>query len=303
MLAQLHRQLLDFLRPLTCDSLRNSVTPPEGRARGETFSLYSQRAERKYLNRAERERALRALNSLALDRPLFAQLLAWTGGRVSEVLALTACTFQLDEGIVSIVTLKQRKVSVREVPLPPSLMDALNEFFDLRRLQQGSGSLLRLWPFCRMTAWRFVKEAMKRAKVAGPQACPKGFRHGFGVYSLQAGVPVTLVQRWMGHSWLTTTSIYLDVSGPEEMSFARRFWSTNDASSHVHGRAQIPSNCCGCCHRSQPPHRPVRPRAITAGARKRCGLDVSATAKMRVWEESHQRQQALRDQPASQRAL
>lgn len=174
MLAQLHRQLLDFLRPLTCDSLRNSVTPPEGRARGETFSLYSQRAERKYLNRAERERALRALNSLALDRPLFAQLLAWTGGRVSEVLALTACTFQLDEGIVSIVTLKQRKVSVREVPLPPSLMDALNEFFDLRRLQQGSGSLLRLWPFCRMTAWRFVKEAMKPRQGGGSASMPEG---------------------------------------------------------------------------------------------------------------------------------
>jgi hypothetical protein len=40
----------------------------------------------------------------------------------------------------------------------------------------------------------------------------------------QAGIPVTLLQRWLGHARLTTTAIYLEVSGPEERAIAARFW-------------------------------------------------------------------------------
>ncbi len=155
---------------------------------------------------------------------LFALVLAWTGARVSEVLALNSSSFQIDSGVVTIVTLKRRKHSVREIPLPPGLMRSLNHFFSLRSLQQESNGPQRLWTFCRMTAWRIVKRVMRLARIAGPHACPRGFRHGFGVGSLQSGVPITLVQRWMGHARLSTTSIYLNVSGPEERAFAKRFW-------------------------------------------------------------------------------
>jgi len=34
-----------------------------------------------------------------------------------------------------------------------------------------------------------------------------------------------LVQRWLGHASLRTTSIYGDVMGPEERAFAERMWS------------------------------------------------------------------------------
>jgi len=57
----------------------------------------------------------------------------------------------------------------------------------------------------------------------GAQACPRGLRHGFGVAALQSAVPLHLIQRWMGHTRLST-AIYLDVCGPEEIAFARRFW-------------------------------------------------------------------------------
>ena len=104
-------------------------------------------------------------------------------------------------------------------------MTALDRFFALGRLQwDETGAPQRLWRFCRMTAWRTVKLVMKLAGIAGPHACPKGLRHGFGVGALQSGVPVTLVQRWMGHARLSTTSIYLDVSGPDEIAFAALFW-------------------------------------------------------------------------------
>ena len=159
------------------------------------------------------------------DRWLFALVLAWTGARVSEVLALTPASFQIDTGVVVIVTLKRRKFAVREVPIPPPLMKRLDRCFALRRLQQGEHSAQqRLWPWHRATAWRLIKHVMLVAGVCGRQACPRGLRHGLGVGALQSGVPLHLIQRWMGHALLTTTAIYMNVCGSEEIGFARHFW-------------------------------------------------------------------------------
>ena len=77
----------------------------------------------------------------------------------------------------------------------------------------------------RVTAWRFVKEAMLEAGIVGRPACPRGLRHGFGVGTLQASVPINLVQKWMGHARISTTAIYADASGDEEAEFAARFWN------------------------------------------------------------------------------
>jgi integrase/recombinase XerD len=53
---------------------------------------------------------------------------------------------------------------------------------------------------------------------------PKGLRHGFGVAAVSAGIPLNLVQKWLGHAQLTTTAIYADAVGEEEQSIAARMW-------------------------------------------------------------------------------
>ena len=58
----------------------------------------------------------------------------------------------------------------------------------------------------------------------GPHASPKGLRHGFGVAAVSAGIPLNLVQKWLGHAQLTTTAIYADAVGEEEQSIAARMW-------------------------------------------------------------------------------
>jgi integrase len=205
--------------------MRKSVTARAGGWNDGGLSLYGAGGARKYLNHSERTRVLAAMARLEARQSLFALVLAWTGARVSEVLALTPRSFQVEGGVVTIVTLKRRRLSVREVPIPPGLMQALNRVFGLRRMQRDEQSANgRLWAFCRMTAWRIITRAMRIAGINGPQACPKGLRHAFGVSSLHAGVPVTLVSKWMGHARLSTTAIYLDLCGPEEQAFARRFW-------------------------------------------------------------------------------
>jgi integrase len=69
------------------------------------------------LENAERSRVLAEMTKLPKDQALFALTLAWTGARVSEVLALTAASFQIESGIVAIQTLKRRRHIVREVPI------------------------------------------------------------------------------------------------------------------------------------------------------------------------------------------
>jgi len=114
---------------------------------------------------------------------------------------------------------------IRSVPLLPSLMAEVVRHFGLRRLQQDAvASARRPFPWSRVTAWRIIKTVMAWAGISGIKACPKGFRHAFGIRCLTSGVPITLVQRWMGHARLSTTAIYLNVCGPEEVFFASLLW-------------------------------------------------------------------------------
>jgi site-specific recombinase XerD len=164
------------------------------------------------------------MERLERERALFSLLLAWTGGRISEVLAVCPASFQIERNIITLRTLKRRRPHFREVPIMPGLMRALDRHFDLRALQQYPDTRYgRLWSCSRVTAWRFVKSAMLEAGVSGRPACPRGLRHGFGVATLQASVPLNLVQRWMGHARLSSTAVYKSVCGDEETALRPAF--------------------------------------------------------------------------------
>ncbi len=203
---------------------------PTGRAAWQPycFSLYGADGGKKYLNLAERRRALAAMDALQPGERLFALTLAWTGARISEVLALTPQSFQLASGIVAILTLKRHQCVWREVPIPPWLVRDLNLHFDLEAAQRDPASTgLRLWPRHRVTGWKIIKHAMMLSQIVGRAACPRGLRHSFGVGALQSGVPLNQLQRWLGHSRISTTSIYATACGPEEIALAARFWMTD----------------------------------------------------------------------------
>ncbi len=226
-------QIIESTGEFRCNGLSNSVArerPSGGRCvwQAGAASLYTPQGGRKYLNQSERQRALEAMAGLAPDQALFAQTLAWCGGRPSEILALSAGSFQVECGIVAIRTLKRRRHCVREVPIPPFLIEALDRHFGLSRRQRHHHATHELlWPWHRVTAWRLMKRVMVLASVAGQRASPRGLRHAFAVATLQSGVPFNLAQRWLGHARISTTAIYAEACGPEEIAFAARFWSAN----------------------------------------------------------------------------
>jgi integrase/recombinase XerD len=166
------------------------------------MSLYGPTGARKYLNAVERRRFIKAANRAEPITRLFCLVLGWSGGRISEVLALTPAAIDIDCGVANIETLKRRKRGiVRQVPLPRDTLRELNRVFKLRLMQRDHElAVQRLWTWSRTTAWRRVKEVMAAAGIFGARAMPRGLRHSFGVKAFQSNVPPHLVQRWLGHA-------------------------------------------------------------------------------------------------------
>jgi integrase/recombinase XerD len=181
-------------------------------------SLFDQTGARKYLIASERLAFIRTAMQESDVTATFCLTLAISGARISEVLAVTADRVDLANGTIVFETLKQRKRALfRAVPMPDCLLRLI--------MQTRRPSGTRLWPWGRTTAWKLVKDVMRRAGIAERLCKPKSLRHAFAVEAGQEGVPLNIVQRWLGHARLETTAIYMSVLGEEERNLARRTWA------------------------------------------------------------------------------
>lgn len=196
-----------------------------------SMTLYSGDGERKYLNSEERRRFYAALPVIrdATERA-FAETIYWTGCRPSEALQLDIMRVNVDEAFLVFRTLKQHGQNkgkrFRIVPVPREFINLLDKLHDVLKTQQGQfgNQLRRLWTFGRQKGWKLIKTVMIKARVFGVRACGRGLRHSFGVHAILHGVPVTSLQKWMGHTSLKTTSIYLNIIGLEDRAIAKRMW-------------------------------------------------------------------------------
>ncbi len=66
---------------------------------------------------------------------------------------------------------------------------------------------------------------MAEASIEGPQACPKGLRHGFGIAAVAAGVPLPTIATVLGHADIATTAIYTTAVSVEARDFLARMWA------------------------------------------------------------------------------
>lgn len=190
----------------------------ENRRLAET-EIYDAHGQRKYLTAAERARFRAHAETLPPAQRTFCLMLYFTGARISEALELTPPRLDLAEGVVRLRTLKRRKDGVfRSVPLPRGYLR------EVQRMAVAAPGAVRLWPFSRKTGYRIVKAAMRATRIAGAPASPKGLRHGFGIACVQKNIPLPLIAKWMGHSTIKTTAIYLNAVGHEERQFAKRIW-------------------------------------------------------------------------------
>ena len=198
------------------------------------MTLYDPKGNRLYLNAEERAAFLDvARQRSARDRTL-CETLHYTGCRPSELIEITPARIDLSGGTVTIRSLKKRrdssgeqKVVYRAVPVPPDYLDTLDTAHGIRQTQKSrKRGQAPIWPLSRVRVWQIVKGVMIEAGIAdAAHRSPKGLRHGFGVNAVVKGIPLHMLQKWMGHAQLSTTTIYADAIGKEEQDIASKMWS------------------------------------------------------------------------------
>ncbi len=232
-------------RALPSRSRQGRAGPGPGPTPAPGLRLYTPDGTRKYVTAGERaaflaaaERAERAVRTLCMT-------LAYAGCRLSEALALTVDRVDLAAGVLVFASLKKRRPGVfRAVPVPPTLLEALNLVHGIRERQarRDKGRRERLWPWSRMTGWRAVHRVMEAAGLEGPQASPKGLRHGFGVaQQCRRGSPST----WCRNGSATPSSPP-PPSMPTPSALKRRTSPEGCGGSPINGRNnfRIISLCC-----------------------------------------------------------
>lgn len=170
----------------------------------DVLSLLSSRSRSVQLSAFQRARAARVR---ALVRFLWL-----TGARISEALAVTVGDVDGHSCVVRVSTLKRRKAMQRAIPLPA---DYVAELGAVVRDGGRLGSHDRVFPWSRAQAFRLIREALEAAGVDSARAHPHCLRHGHAVHAVQSHVPLPVIQRVLGHSSVTTTSIYLEVTGQD----------------------------------------------------------------------------------------
>ncbi|MBL4785243.1 MAG: tyrosine-type recombinase/integrase [Cohaesibacteraceae bacterium] len=194
------------------------------------MSLYSIAGERKYLTATERKRFYKALSVLSEPKERsFAEVIFWTGCRPCEALSMTFNQILIDDGFVIIRSAKKRGklkgTHFRPIPLPQRFIERLEHTHSISDQQQNPETASnRIWSFSRTTGWRLINKVMTEAGISGIHACARGLRHSMGVHAIMSEIPVTRLQKWLGHASLSTTSIYVNVIGYEDRNLAKRMW-------------------------------------------------------------------------------
>ena len=136
----------------------------------------------------------------------------WRAGlRVSEALALEVADLSLDTDLPTIRVRSGKGRKSRIVPVHPELGAAFQTALAYGNVSEG-----RIIDAHRSTAWRWVQKAHSKAEQLG--ALPPGrevgthtFRHSYARHLLMNGIPINFLSRWLGHSSIQTTLIYLEL--------------------------------------------------------------------------------------------
>jgi site-specific recombinase XerD len=160
------------------------------------------------LSRGEISRLLEAARN-----PKHRVLLMTTYGgelRVSELVCLQPADIHSERMLIRINQGKGRKD--RYTLLSPRLLEELRAYWRKYRPQR--------WLFegakagCHLvvgTAQKIFEHAKERAGIQHGQGI-HSLRHSFATHLMEAGVPLPVIQRLMGHSSLSTTAKYLHVT-------------------------------------------------------------------------------------------
>jgi len=137
-----------------------------------------------------------------------------TGGRIDEVLQLEARDFSLENNTVKLRTLKRRDEAYRVVPMHPELRSTILEYFLNLHIDPRSDE--KLFKMTRQGVDKYFKKMQSSLNF---RIHVHKFRHTFAVKAIMSGVPLNVLQKWLGHASVFTTNVYTEITGIDTRGF------------------------------------------------------------------------------------
>lgn len=160
----------------------------------------------KYLKREEWEE-LRASIDNVRDK-LIIGLLYETGMRVGELSKLRIEHIEFQERFISIPWENTKTKTARTVYVPRETLNDIRAYLKLTRRKKGL--------LFGLTKRRLQQLVKKYSDISGVKCSAHTLRHSHVVHALLDKVPITAVQKQVGHKRLTTTQVYSDLA-PEQV--------------------------------------------------------------------------------------
>ena len=155
---------------------------------------------------------------------LLVEFLYRTGGRIDEILTVRPSDVNLATNSIRLKTLKQGKdrngiqrEKYRVIPLHVDLRDAYMQY--LLDMNLSTKSEDPLFPMSRQVIDLYFKKMQDKL---GFKIHAHKFRHTFAVKAIMDNVPLNVLQQWLGHSSIFTTSIYTQITGMDTSQFMER---------------------------------------------------------------------------------
>jgi len=145
---------------------------------------------------------------------LLFKTLLWTGARIDEALVIRPIDIHLDINSIDLITLKKRRPVIRTIPLHRDLKDVLMSYFIEFHIDMKSKE--RIFSMKRQAVDLYFKRMQRDLNF---RIHAHKFRHTFGVKAIMNHVPLSVLQEWLGHSSIFTTSIYTQITGMDTSQF------------------------------------------------------------------------------------
>ena len=190
----------------------------------------------------EPEQVERVLATATSPRDALLVRIPWrTGIRVSELIGIRVQDIDFEGRAILIKIQKQRKRDGktverrRLVPVDQGTLDMVREYLKWRAVFPYKGDLL--FPITRQRVdqifWKLARKA--GIKEIGDPAISKHrkvhphlLRHSFAIYCVKHGMSIERLQKILGHSSPTTTSVYLQFSAADLHEDYDKIWGEDE---------------------------------------------------------------------------
>jgi len=166
--------------------------------------------EIKYLKKEEWLRLIESVDNYR-DK-LIVKLLYSTGMRVGELAKLKVEDIDFQERFIHIPAENTKTNTARTVVVSKEVLSDVSAYLKIATISPVTNK----HPLFNLTVRRIQQLLKKYAKQANIEASPHTLRHTHIVHALLDRIPITAVQKQVGHKKLTTTQIYSNLA-PEQV--------------------------------------------------------------------------------------